>query len=131
MKYEVFTNSLKSNIKGMSKKVLVVPLLLSLAGFVKGQNNNPMVRECNFPPANGSYLVNDNNPAIILNNYNSEEILVVVEDIMGVDTYSKVIFKNQTAVLKAADPYNRIPSGVYTVVASSRNEIYNQKIVVD
>jgi len=113
------------------KKVFVLPLFLSIASFVGAQTVSPMVRECGFPPANSSYLVNDNNPAIILNNYKSEEILVVVEDIMGIDTYSKVVFQNQTAVLKAADPYKRIPAGVYTVIASSRNEIYNQKIVVD
>ena len=113
------------------KKVFVLPIFLSIASFVSAQSVNPMVRETGFAPLNSSYLVNDINPAIILNNYKSEEILVVVEDIMGVDSYSKVVFQNQTAVLKAADPYKRIPSGVYTIIASSRNEIYNQKIVVD
>ena len=113
------------------RKAFVLSIFLSLAGFVGAQSVSPMVREAGFPPPNSSYLVNDINPVIILNNYKSEEILVVVEDIMGVNSYSKVVFQNQTAVLKAADPYKRIPSGVYTIIASSRNEIYNQKIVVD
>lgn len=113
------------------KKAFALPLFLSIASFVSAQSVAPMVREASFPPANNSYLVNDNNPAILLNNYQSEEILVVVEDIMGVNTYSKIVFQNQTAVLKAADPYKRIASGVYTVIACSRNEIYNQKIVID
>jgi hypothetical protein len=117
------------------KNVFFISLFIPFAQLASAQQNllvqdaSPMVRESNYAPA-GDVTINDNSN-IILNNYNSEEILVVVEDIMGNDIYSKIVFKNQTAVLKAEDPYNRIPSGVYTIVASSRNEIYNQKIVVD
>jgi hypothetical protein len=111
------------------KKFLLSALVVSAAQITMAQSLivpevQPMVRETNYEP------VNDNS-TIILNNYNSEEILVVVEDILGNDIYSKIIFKNQCAVLKAEDPYNKIPSGVYTIVACSRNEVYNQKVVVD
>jgi hypothetical protein len=113
----------------MSKKILFAAFLLSAAQFSAAQNLFvpevlPMVRETNYEP------VNDNSN-IILNNYNNEEILVVVSDIMGNDIYSKIIFKNQCAVLKAEDPYDKIPAGVYTIIACSRNEVYNQKVVVD
>lgn len=111
------------------KKLVLFSIFLPLAQFAGAQEVSPMVRETIIMPV-GSIVVDDS-PTVLLNNYNSEEILVVVEDIMGNDMYSKIIFKNQSAVLKANDPYNRIPSGVYTIVACSRNEIYNQKIVVD
>jgi hypothetical protein len=113
------------------KKITAISFFISLGSFAFSQTSfSPMVRETSFPPVVDTYTVNDN-CNIILSDYHEEEILVVLEDIMGNDVYSKVVFKNQCAVLKAADPYNRIPSGVYTVIASSRNEIYNQKIVVD
>ena len=110
--------------------------ILSLSLFVSAsaQDNNDasasaMVREENFAP--GDTLMAGENPQNILTTYNNEEILVVVEDIFGNEMYSKIVFRNQCAVLKAYDPYNTIPSGVYTVVATSRNELYNQKIVID
>jgi hypothetical protein len=94
------------------------------------QDDGRMVREKN------SLILIDTmssagDPLIILSNYRSEEVLVVVEDILGNEIYSKVVFRNQHAVLKAFDPYNRIPSGVYTVVAANRNELYQQKVVID
>ncbi|HEY6162099.1 MAG TPA: hypothetical protein VI112_12780 [Bacteroidia bacterium] len=114
------------------KKFALLSALLVSGGFAFGQNLNSMVRESNFSPiVQQDSIIVAETPTIILNNYHNEEILVVVEDIMGNDIYSKIVFKNQCAVLKAEDPYNKIPSGVYTIVATSRNEIYNQKIVVD
>lgn len=111
------------------KKLILLAAFICLAQWMKAQDVSPMVRETNPVPADAIIINDDAN--IILNNYNNEEILVIVEDILGNDIYSKIIFKNQCAVLKAEDPYNRIPAGVYTIVATSRNEIYNQKIVVD
>jgi hypothetical protein len=103
---------------------------LKAQGSFSAQKDNPLLREnkC-ISYVDTINLLND--PLIILSNYNSEEVLVVVADILGNEIYSKIVFRNQCAVLKAVDPYNRIPSGVYTVIATTRNEIYNQKIVVD
>ncbi|MEW6468830.1 MAG: hypothetical protein AB1458_07900 [Bacteroidota bacterium] len=92
-------------------------------------DGNSMVREDNASASDSVSKAGNN--LNILEPYNSEEILVVVQDIFGNESYSKIVFRNQCAVLKAYDPYNVIPSGVYTVVATSRNEIYNQKIVID
>lgn len=90
-----------------------------------------LVREDDFAPAETTQAPIADAGQVILTTYNSEEILVVVQDIFGNELYSKIIFVNQCAVLKAYDPYNTIPSGVYTVVATTRNELYNQKIVID
>jgi hypothetical protein len=106
--------------------------VLAIAVTANAQLNSSMAREFNFAPQQESYVVNDEGTSqVILPNYKSEEILVVVQDIMGNDLYSKIVFQNNNPVLKAIDPYNNIPSGVYTVVATSRNEIFNQKIVID
>ena len=92
---------------------------------------NELVREDNFVPTETPKTSDADAGQAILTTYNSEEILVVVQDIFGNEIYSKIVFRNQCAVLKAYDPYDTIPSGVYTVVATSRNELYNQKIVID
>ncbi len=118
----------------MRRNTLVLAILFILsAGMSLAQSpfsTNPMVRE------NSTFVIVDtmkmaSDPYIILTNYNNEEILIVVQDLLGNEIFSKVVFKNQHAVLKALDPYNKIPSGVYTVVATNRNEIYNQRVVID
>lgn len=119
-------------------KNYILMLLFSFCGFATlnaqnpfpDQKDNPLLRENKgIVYVDTINLLND--PLIILSNYKNEEILVVVADILGNEIYSKIVFRNQCAVLKAVDPYNRIPSGVYTVIATNRNEIYNQKIVID
>ena len=124
------------------KKHSLITAIFSLTLFVSAsaQDNtnttpaaadNELVREDNFVPVPNAATTDADAGQVILTGYNSEEILVVVQDIFGNEMYSKLVFLNQCAVLKAYDPYETIPSGVYTVVATSRNEIYNQKIVID
>ena len=119
----------------MQKKQLFSLLILSCLGSVIWAQEtiagNQMVRENTAMVQVDTLNATDNSPYIILSNYNGEEVLIVVTDLLGDEIFSKVIFKNQCAVLKASDPYNKIPSGVYTVTSTSRNEIYNQRIVVD
>ena len=131
-------------MKKFTLKATASAAILSLGLFVSAsaQNNaasmplpasadNQLVREDNFVAADNTQTTDADAGQIILPSYNSEEILVVVEDIFGNEMYSKIVFRNQCAVLKAYDPSNIIPAGVYTVIATSRNEIYNQKIVID
>lgn len=118
----------------MKGKFLMLVLGLGLSGAVVAQETfgDPnMVRENNSIIHVDTIQTNTNSPYIILSNYNNEEILIVVSDLVGNEIFSKVVFKNKEAVLKAFDPYNKIPAGVYTVTATNRNEIYNQRIVID
>lgn len=103
------------------------PVLFAQTSFA----DQDMIRENNTVLIVDTINLNTNSPYIILSNYNSEEILIVVTDLVGNEIFSKVVFKNKEAVLKAYDPYNKIPAGVYTVTATNRNEIYNQRIVID
>ncbi len=62
----------------------------------------------------------------------SPEVLVVVTDPLGNDNYSKVVIERQDGeTLTASDPYHRIPSGVYLITGTSRNEYYNLTLVVN
>src|SRR5438132_1315660 len=69
-------------------------------------------------------------------NYSDElkgkEVLVVLADILGNQAYSKVIITetNRTNVT-AFDPSQKIPTGVYFIIASSNNSICKQKIIIE
>ncbi len=58
------------------------------------------------------------------------KILVLVRDIFGREYYSKIIFNSRSEVSIAVDPENKIPAGVYTVIASSDDQIYMKSIVI-
>lgn len=58
------------------------------------------------------------------------EILVIVYDMMGRESYSKVILNPGSGPVTAIDPYHNLPPGMYVVVGSSRDELFNQKLVI-
>lgn len=59
-----------------------------------------------------------------------QEILVVVYDMMGRQSYSKVILNQGAGPVTAIDPYNNLAPGMYVVVGSTRDELFNQKLVI-
>jgi hypothetical protein len=61
-----------------------------------------------------------------------KEILVVLYDLQGQTTYSKVIVTGQDkSVMEAIDPSAKLAAGVYLVVATSDNKIYKQKVIIE
>lgn len=58
------------------------------------------------------------------------EILVIVYDMLGRESYSKVILNPGSGPITAIDPYHNLPPGMYVVVGSSRDELFNQKLVI-
>ncbi len=58
------------------------------------------------------------------------EILVIVYDIMGRQSYSKVILNEGSGPITAVDPYNNLAPGMYIVVGSSKDELFNEKLVI-
>jgi hypothetical protein len=61
-----------------------------------------------------------------------EEILVVVTDVTGKESYSKVIIlENNSNNVIAIDPSNKLQSGIYFITATSQQSIYNKKMVVN
>jgi hypothetical protein len=58
------------------------------------------------------------------------EILVVVYDMMGRQSYSKVVMNNGPGPVTAIDPYNNLAPGMYIVVGTTKGELFNQKLVI-
>lgn len=62
----------------------------------------------------------------------SEEVLVVVYDIMGNEMFSKVIITNESdSDVHAVDPSQKLPTGIYIISATSDQKIYNKRLIVN
>ena len=68
---------------------------------------------------------------INLRGVNKPEILVVVYDMLGRISYSKVVVNNGSGPLTAIDPHNNLAPGMYIVIGSSKDELFNQKLVIE
>lgn len=68
---------------------------------------------------------------INLRGVNKPEILVVVYDMLGRVSYSKVVVNNGSGPLTAIDPHNNLAPGMYIVIGSSKDELFNQKLVIE
>ncbi|MFZ5551943.1 MAG: T9SS type A sorting domain-containing protein [Bacteroidota bacterium] len=62
--------------------------------------------------------------------FGDEEVLVVLRDMSGKEYYSKVVVLTDNHQIVAFDPDQRIPAGTYLVIATSKDELYTQKLVV-
>lgn len=68
------------------------------------------------------------NPAALMGSEN-KEVLVVLRNEKGEESYSKVVIDEEFHVL-SSDASSKLDNGTYTVVASSDNRLYSQKLVV-
>lgn len=68
------------------------------------------------------------NPAALMGSEN-REVLVVLRNEKGEESYSKVVIDEELHVL-SSDATTKLDNGTYTVVASSDNRLYSQKLVV-
>lgn len=60
----------------------------------------------------------------------AREILVIVYDMMGRQSYSKVILNHGPGPVTAIDPYHNLSPGMYIVVGSTNDELFNEKLVI-
>ena len=77
-------------------------------------------------PSNGTTDI-----IVSLKGAGAKEILVVVYDLTGREAYSKVtpVFADDKFII-ASDASNKLSPGVYMVKASSKEDVYNQKLVI-
>ncbi len=68
------------------------------------------------------------NPATLMGSEN-KEVLVVLRNEKGEESYSKVVIDERYNVL-SSDNITKLDNGTYTVIASSDNKLYSQKLVV-
>lgn len=67
---------------------------------------------------------------IDLGDVKDKEVLVIVYDMMGRQSYSKVIINYGPGPVTAIDPYNNLTPGMYIVVGSTRDELFNEKLII-
>jgi hypothetical protein len=67
---------------------------------------------------------------IDLGNVKEDEVLVIVYDMMGRQSYSKVIINPGPGPVTAIDPYHQLTPGMYIVIGSSKDELFNEKLVI-
>ena len=70
----------------------------------------------------------EENPANLLGSEN-KEVLVVLRDGQGVESYKKVIIDEKNTVIFPSNE-NKLDNGVYLIVASSDNKLFSQVVTV-
>lgn len=60
----------------------------------------------------------------------NKEVLVIVYDMMGREAYSKVVLTEGDGVITAVDPYHNLAPGMYIVIGSAKDELFNQKLMI-
>jgi hypothetical protein len=75
--------------------------------------------------------VNGNDITISINQKEAAEVLVVVYDITGKESYSKVMVTEVSGNnIYALDNLNRLPVGMYIITATSDQKIYSKRLIV-
>jgi hypothetical protein len=67
---------------------------------------------------------------IDLGHVEDSEVLVIVVDMLGREAYSKVILNNGAGPVIAIDPHNNLTPGMYIVIGSTQDELFNEKLVI-
>jgi Secretion system C-terminal sorting domain len=68
---------------------------------------------------------------LMVNANKGEEVLVVVYDATGKETYSKVIITNDSGEnIYAIDPSNKLAAGMYLIIATSKQSMFSKKMIV-
>lgn len=69
--------------------------------------------------------------SINLHGVKNPEILIVVYDMLGRISYSKVVINKGSLPLVAIDPHNNLAPGMYIVIGSTKDELFNQKLIIE
>lgn len=60
----------------------------------------------------------------------NKEVLVVLRDYKGVESYSKVIIDNKNEAIFSSETERTLDNGTYLIVATSDNKLYSQRIEI-
>ena len=72
----------------------------------------------------------EQDPNLELKDLVNQEILVIVRDIKGFEHYGKVKVVKAQEEIQVVNTDADLKSGTYLVIASSRDELYSQQLVV-
>jgi hypothetical protein len=100
---------------------------------VKGMVLSSRLVSVNNKYSNSGLSINSNtnegNPENLLGTEN-KEVLVVLRNEKGIESFSKVIIDQKNNVIIPLESDNKLENGTYIVVASSNNALYSQKVMV-
>ncbi|MCO6500551.1 MAG: T9SS type A sorting domain-containing protein, partial [Vicingus serpentipes] len=90
--------------------------------FEKNSNGNINL----FPnPLNSGEIV-----TIEFSGIEANEFLIVMRDVTGKEFYSKMMVNIENGALVGVPTETDIPAGIYTITATSENQIYSQKLLI-
>lgn len=67
---------------------------------------------------------------VSLNSFKDNEVLVVLRDATGREVFSKVVYTKTNSEIVALDLEGKLAKGIYLVIASSANQLYSKKLIV-
>ena len=67
---------------------------------------------------------------IVISGQNGRETLIVIRDLLGKEFYSKLLILSGDKEVIAMDPTGTLAAGVYFVVATSDNNIFEKKVII-
>ena len=113
---------------------LIIPLF-SLAysqSFYNNQSENIIIFNVDSMSVYPNPATIDDSINIKLIGYENEEVLVIVQNILGEVYYSKVIIIGSTKqMVIVVDPYKNLSRGTYIITGSSNHHLYHKKLVIN
>lgn len=89
-------------------------------------NELPLTMDVYSNPSSGDSV------NLLLNSVTNQEVLVVVYDISGKENYSKVLITNTNGEnIYAIDSASKLLPGVYYITATSQQNIYSKRLIVN
>jgi len=99
----------------------------------KGHTLSSRLVSVNYRLNNDGLVANknsvDENTANLLGSEN-KEVLVVLRNEKGQESFSKVLVNEQNAITISPDNEDKLDNGTYVVIACSNNKLYSQKVTV-
>ncbi len=98
------------------------------SGFVLVETSNALAFSIDVYPNPSS----GDNINLLLNAQANQEVLVVVYDVTGKESYSKVLITSTNGEnVYAVDPSSKLTRGVYLITATSQQNIYSKRLIVN
>lgn len=115
--YDASGNTYYSGTSGASLRTV------SLSGTITSEQQIPIFSV--FPnPSDGSFL------SVRFGKSPQQDMLMVLTDVTGREFYSKVITSSDEKLLEIIHTSNPLPSGIYLITASSNDNFYMKKVIV-
>ncbi len=100
-------------------------------------NTSAKAQDMNIPAESADFKVfpNPNQPEadtyVSLQGFKADNLLVIVNDMLGREIYSKVeLMENGGFLFTISTDGKKLPSGVYLITAAANDKVFHQKLIV-